>query len=99
MKRLYLDPYVADTLLRDLVGHDRRPSAYLVYVYLWGLTAGRAGARAELSLGRLAEEAGLSKRAVQVAVAHLERRKLLRVDRPAATAIPAYEVLRPWRRK
>lgn len=99
MKRLYLDPYVVDTLLRDLVGHDRRPSAYLVYVYLCGLTAGRSGARAELSLGRLAEETGLSKRAVQVAVAHLERRKFLRVDRPAATAVPAYEVLRPWRRK
>ena len=99
MKRLYMDPYVADTLLRDLVGHDRRPSAYLVYVYLWGLTGGRKTARAALSLARLAEETGLSKRAVQDAVAHLERRKLVRIDRPRATAMPAYEVLRPWRWK
>ena len=98
MKRLILDPYVTDTLLRDLAGHDRRPSAYLVYVYLWGVTGGRRGARAELSLGSLAEETGLSKRAVQVAVAHLERRKLLRIERPAATATPVYELLRPWRR-
>ena len=98
MQRLVLDPYVTDTLLRDLAGHDRRPSAFLVYVYLWGATRGRLGERAELSLGRLAEETGLSKRAVQGSVAHLERRKLLRVSRPGATAVPSYEVLRPWRR-
>lgn len=98
MKRLFLDPYVADTLLRDLAGHDRRPSAYLVYVYLWGVTGGRRGATAELSLGRLAEETGLSKRTVQAAVAHLERRKLVRITRGGATAVPAYEILRPWQR-
>jgi DNA-binding MarR family transcriptional regulator len=98
MKHLWLDPYVADTLLRDLAGHDRRPSAFLVYVYLWGATGGRKGATATLSLGQLAEETGLSKRAVQAAVGHLERRKLIRVERPAATAVPAYEVLRPWKR-
>ena len=77
--------------VRRLAGHGRRPSAFLVYVYRWGATA-------TLSLGRLAEETGLSKRAVQAAVGHLERRKLIRIDRPAATAVPAYEVLRPWKR-
>ena len=25
-----LDPYVVDTLMADLVGHDRQPSAFLV---------------------------------------------------------------------
>jgi DNA-binding MarR family transcriptional regulator len=98
MKALWMDLYVTDTLLRDLVGHDHRPSAFLVYVYLWGVTGGRKGASATLSLGSLAEETGLSKRAVQGAVTHLERRKLLRVERQAATAVPTYEVLRPWRR-
>ena len=29
---LSLDHYVVDTLMRDLVGHDRRPSAFLVYL-------------------------------------------------------------------
>ena len=98
MKRLFVDPYVIDTLLRDLAGHDRRASAYLVYLYLWRLTGGRRGERAGISLGRLAEETGLAKRTVQDAVTHLLRRRLLCVDRAAATAVPAYEVLRPWRR-
>jgi len=31
-----IDPYVTETLLRDLVGHDHRPSAFLVYLYLIG---------------------------------------------------------------
>ena len=31
---LTLDPYLTDILLRDLVGHDRRPAAFLVYLWL-----------------------------------------------------------------
>jgi hypothetical protein len=29
-----LDEYVLDSLMRDLVGHDRRPVSYLVYLWL-----------------------------------------------------------------
>ena len=29
-----LDDYVIDVLLRDLVGHDRRPVSFLVYLWL-----------------------------------------------------------------
>ena len=29
-----LDEYVLDSLMRDLVGHDRRPVSYLVYLSL-----------------------------------------------------------------
>jgi hypothetical protein len=29
-----LDQYVLDSLMRDLVGHDRRPVSYLVYLWL-----------------------------------------------------------------
>jgi hypothetical protein len=36
MSTLALDPYVVDVLLPDLVGHDRSPAAFLVYIYLWG---------------------------------------------------------------
>ena len=32
--------YVLDTLMADLVGHDRQPSAFLVYLHLWRRTAG-----------------------------------------------------------
>ena len=28
-----LDPYVTSVLLRDLVGHDRRPASFLVYIW------------------------------------------------------------------
>jgi hypothetical protein len=28
-----IDAYILDTLMRDLVGHDRQPSAFLVYLF------------------------------------------------------------------
>ena len=93
-----VDPYVVDTLLPDLVGHDRRPSAFLVYLVLWRRTeAGRAPAA--LSLRELAEASGLSKRAVQTAVNSLVRRRLVGLERETPTAIPSYAVLRPWARR
>lgn len=30
-KDVLLDPYVDGTLLRDLVGHDHKPAAFLIY--------------------------------------------------------------------
>lgn len=96
--RLELDAYVVDVLLPDLVGHDRRPSAFLVYLYLWRHAAdARRGA--EASLRAIAEGTGLSKRAVQDAVARLERRRLVAVERRGPTAVPVYTVLKPWIRK
>lgn len=93
-----LDAYVADTLMPDLVGHDRAPSAFLVYLYLWRQTAGGTRASGPQSLRTVAEGTGLSKRAVQLAVAILEKRRLVRVHRASATAAPEYETLRPWSR-
>lgn len=92
-----VDRYVLQTLMPDLVGHDRKPSAFLVYLFLWAATsAGEASA--EASLGRIAEGTGLSKRAVQHAVALLVRRELLAVDRMSITAVARYTIQRPWRR-
>ena len=34
-----VDDYVFDVLMRDIVGHDRQPAAYLVYLYLYGKAA------------------------------------------------------------
>ena len=34
-KDILLDPYVHGTLLRDLVGHDRKPAAFLIYFWLY----------------------------------------------------------------
>jgi hypothetical protein len=90
-----IDRYVVDVLLRDLVGHDRRPSAFLVYLTL--LAAAHDG-RATLSYADLAGRTGLSRRAVQDAVALLQARALLKVARGGPTETPSYEPLRPWRR-
>jgi DNA-binding transcriptional ArsR family regulator len=97
MRMLSLDSYLVDTLLPDLVGHDRRPSAFLVYLVL----AGRSSARADLarlSLRDLAELTGLSKRTVQEALRVLARRRLVAISRESATDVATYEVKRPWRR-
>lgn len=94
-----IDRYVVDTLLRDVVGHDHRPSAFLVYLYLATRhehPRGRAPVRR--SHAELARAVGLSKSAVQAAVRHLRRRRLIRIERASPTATPRYEVLSPWRR-
>ena len=96
MHHMRLDPYLLDVLLRDLAGHDHRPSAFIVYLCLWCRTFGVSQRSVSLSLQRLAEATGLSKSGVQAALRHLLRRKLLRIHHPAPTAVPEYFVLRPW---
>jgi hypothetical protein len=91
------DPYLVDTLMRDLVGHDRQPSAFLVYLLLWRRTHGAGVDTVQVALLDVAEATGLSKRAVQDAIAWLAKRRLVSVARAGITAIPVYTVLRPWR--
>ena len=93
-----MDAYVLDTLMRDLVGHDRRPSAFLVYLHLWRETHGRGRAVAQIALLDIAQDVGLSKRSVQDGLSWLAKRKLISVARQSITAVPVYTVLRPWRR-
>ncbi|HXF95165.1 MAG TPA: helix-turn-helix domain-containing protein [Gemmatimonadales bacterium] len=94
MSGLSLDPYVVDVLLPDLVGHDHRPSAFLVYLFL--ARHAERGAPVRVSLRALAEGTGLSKRGVQSALRVLVRRRLLRTRRSGPTATPEYLVQRPW---
>ena len=96
MADIAVDAYVIDTLLPDLVGHDRQPSAFLVYLYLWRHTIGRGEDGVQTSLQDITSGTGLSKRAVQDALSLLTRRKLLGVARASITAIPVYTVKRPW---
>lgn len=91
MDALSLDRYVIDTLMADLVGHDRKPSAYLVYLAI----AADEG-RTALGYGELAERTGLSRRACQEAVAHLKRRGLISATRRSANEAAVYRALRPW---
>ena len=95
---LILDRHVIDSLLPDLVGHDRRAAAFVLYLWLWTMTLGAGRPSAFLSYQTLSDRTGLSKRSVQRAVAWLERRQLLRVVRRSTTAVPEYVVLTPWRR-
>jgi DNA-binding GntR family transcriptional regulator len=98
MSSVPLDAYVLDTLMRDLVSHDRSASSYIVYLHLWRRTLGSGKERVRVSLQRIADATGLSKSAVQGAVRNLTRRRLLRASKASTTAVPEYAVLRPWRR-
>ncbi|MBO9561040.1 MAG: helix-turn-helix domain-containing protein [Caulobacter sp.] len=91
-----IDRYVLDTLMADLVGHDRRPSAFMVYL---AIVAAHSGGRASLSHAEMAERTGLSRRAVQGAVEVLDRRRLIEVSRQSATEAATYVPLTPWRRQ
>jgi hypothetical protein len=91
-----LDDYVTDVLMRDLVGHDRRPVSFLVYLWLAAEAVRRDG-EVQISYQELAECVGVSKSSVQAAVSWLARRKLLSVSKENATATPRYTVLSPWR--
>jgi hypothetical protein len=92
-----IDDYVLDVLLRDLVGHDRQPAAFLVYLWLYGRAVRQAWAPVDASLRMIAEETGLSKSAVQQAIAALQRNELIATERSHPTAVPAHRVLRHWR--
>jgi len=93
---LNLDDYVVDVLMRDLVGHDRRPASFLVYLWLTSEQTRRRGA-VQVSYQELAESVGLSKSSAQTAVSWLIRRKLLTACKENATATPSYTVRSPWR--
>ena len=93
-----IDEYVIAVLMRDLVGHDRMPSAFLVYLHLWGECERQSKAAIRASHQTMAEATGLSKSAVQKGIRCLVRRKLIRAQKDSATATPEYRVARPWRR-
>ena len=95
--RIGVDTYVFDALMPDLVGHDRRPAALLLYLYLWRKT--RGGARSAVtSLSLMADATGLSKRSVQLALQHLIRRDLVRIQRKSATSATTVTLSCHWRK-
>ena len=85
-----VDDYVIDVLMRDLVGHDRQPAAYLIYLYLYGQAARSKWRTVPASLRMLAEATGFSKSAVQSALENLRRRELIVTTRDHATAVPRH---------
>jgi hypothetical protein len=87
---------VTDVLMRDLVGHDRRPVCFLVYVWLTAEEL-RRNSVVQISYQELAESIGVSKSSAQSAVSWLIRRKLLAANKENATSTPRYTVLSPWK--
>lgn len=97
MQQYRIDAYIIDTLMLDLVEHDRQPSAFLVYLYLCCRPAARKNP-VEASYQSISNATGLSKSSVQASIRNLTRRKLIRAERTSITAVPKYTVLRPWKR-
>jgi DNA-binding MarR family transcriptional regulator len=93
-----LDTYLIDTLMRDLVLHDRSPASYLVYLCIYRHTHAENRPSAAISYSVLAEATGLSKRSVQKAVARLLERRLIRKRQAGPTVTPIYTALTPWLR-
>jgi len=91
-----LDDYIFDVLMRDLIGHDRKPAAFLVYLWLAAEQA-RGHTELRVSYDEMAESIGISKSSAQTAVRWLARRKLVVIQKETATAVPNYRVLSPWR--
>ena len=91
-----VEEYVLDVLMRDVVGHDKRPAAFIVYLHLYGLVARGHWAPVAASLRDIGEATGLSKSAVQNALHVLQRRELVVTRRKNRTAAPERRVLRRW---
>jgi hypothetical protein len=91
-----VDDYVIDVLMRDLVGHDRRPVSFLVYLWL-AAACDRTREPVQVSFQEMAESVGVSKSSAQAAVRWLIRRKLLTASKATATSVPSYRVMKPWR--
>jgi hypothetical protein len=96
MERLTIDAYVVDVLMPDLVGHDRRPATFVVYLFLIRQAAKARRDTISVSLQTIATKTGLSKSTVQTALRHLRRRKLLDPTVTATVVAPARRIMRPW---
>ena len=96
-KTVPVDDYVFDVLMRDLVGHDQQPGAFLVYLHLYRASERMKWRPITRSLRAIAEGTGLSKSAVQMALRKLRRRELIVSTSAHATAARRHRVLRHWR--
>ncbi|MGA2777200.1 MAG: helix-turn-helix domain-containing protein [Steroidobacteraceae bacterium] len=92
MERIAVDAYVVDILMPDLVGHDRSPATFVVYLFLLRLAVKGRRDSANVSLQTIATKTGLAKSTVQQALRHLRRRKLLDPEVGATRR----RILRPW---
>ena len=98
MAILELDSMLVDAVMPDLVGHDRRPAAFVVYLCLLRRAMEQPEWSVRMSHQALARATGLSRSAIQAALAHLNRRQLVISTRTKPTSVPLHKVMRPWLR-
>src|SRR5258708_25635680 len=98
MQHFSLDNYVIDVLMPDLVGHDRRPATFIVYLYFLRHAAKGKRDTLSVSLQTIATKTGLSKSTVQAALRHLRRRRLLDPAVLAKGTRPVRLGFRQWNR-
>jgi hypothetical protein len=98
MSQLAIESYLIDCLLPDLVGHDRRLSSFIVYLFLYRQASQQANWSVRQSHQAIAHATGLSRSAVQHALAHLQKRQLISTSRAHPTAVPLHRIQRPWQR-
>ena len=96
MERFTTDAYVIDVLMPDLVGHDRRPATFIVYLLLLRMAAKCRRDEVVISLQTIATKTGLSKSTVQSALRHLRRRRLLDPAITVSVTAPVRRINRPW---
>ena len=94
--KIGLDWYIVETLMPDLVGHDRHPTAFLVYFYLFAESRRQNSGEIPISLNEIADAVGVSRRAVQSAIGRLKKRQLLATRAKSATEPTHYRVKTPW---
>ena len=92
-----IEDYVLDVLMRDLIGHDQKPAAFVVYLHLYGQAARNKWRRIRASARTIADATGLSKSAAHAALRHLKGRQLIATNSDHATATPHHRILRHWR--
>ncbi len=98
MTQATFDAYVFDSLLPDLVGHDRRLASFIVYLHLYRHASEQGNWSVRSSHQAIAVATGLSRSSVQSALTHLQERQLIATSRAHPTAVPLHRVLRPWLR-
>ncbi len=95
-KTIAIEVFVIATLMRELVQDRHSPSAFLVYLFLYGNAREAGHWTVSASHQFIADKTGLSKSSVQGAIRLLRKHHFLRSKKESKTATPDHEVLRPW---
>ena len=92
-KKIGIDGYALVTLMREFKELNK-PSAFLVYLYLFVMARETGRSSVPASHQSIADETGLSKSSVQSAVRLLNKHRFIRSKKKTQTSTPDHELLR-----